>query len=369
MTTEVMNNSCSICLGEISEEDNLHTLGCNHSFHIECLEQWVLSNNKDTCPLCRTSVVKSTVNFNAHCQNKSIKCKLSDQINHHIKDELVIHEHFTFRKNDLINIVPCVILHSTKLNKHIGLDSIIPIFKIDIVSIDREMPINYYYYNNTYEFSAVDDFITDYHNSIYLDEYARAIILNNDNKSNEPMYYGLRLVRSYLKFLNYNQEEKNLVFYSINHRSSSFHLHMKYHLFNYEVNCLYNNIKIIERIQNYDYLLIETCFIPLMNDLFIQRYFDSMNDTKLIGQKVSLIIALLYFDIDITIIYQQICQQIDKKTFDRELKDYIINLGRPIRIRTSINKTTYDENFKCTSSREKIKTPHKYWIDKPLSFN
>ena len=63
MTTEVMNNSCSICLGEISEEDNLHTLRCNHSFHIECLEQWVLSNNKDTCPLCESSVVKSTVQF------------------------------------------------------------------------------------------------------------------------------------------------------------------------------------------------------------------------------------------------------------------------------------------------------------------
>ncbi|KAI4314295.1 hypothetical protein L6164_027218 [Bauhinia variegata] len=43
---------CAVCLCEFSEEDNLRLLPmCNHAFHIDCIDTWLLSNS--TCPLCR----------------------------------------------------------------------------------------------------------------------------------------------------------------------------------------------------------------------------------------------------------------------------------------------------------------------------
>ena len=42
---------CCICLDKLN--NNIKTLSCNHKFHINCLNQWILSN--PTCPICRTS--------------------------------------------------------------------------------------------------------------------------------------------------------------------------------------------------------------------------------------------------------------------------------------------------------------------------
>ncbi|KAJ7953651.1 RING-H2 finger protein [Quillaja saponaria] len=43
---------CAVCLCEFSEQDNLRLLPlCNHAFHIDCIDTWLLSNS--TCPLCR----------------------------------------------------------------------------------------------------------------------------------------------------------------------------------------------------------------------------------------------------------------------------------------------------------------------------
>lgn len=43
---------CAVCLCEFSEQDKLRLLPiCNHAFHIDCIDTWLLSNS--TCPLCR----------------------------------------------------------------------------------------------------------------------------------------------------------------------------------------------------------------------------------------------------------------------------------------------------------------------------
>ena len=43
---------CAVCLCEFLEQDKLRLLPmCNHAFHIECIDTWLLSNS--TCPLCR----------------------------------------------------------------------------------------------------------------------------------------------------------------------------------------------------------------------------------------------------------------------------------------------------------------------------
>ena len=41
---------CSICLLELKNNNDTHTLPCSHSFHEECISGW-LDNN--TCPNCR----------------------------------------------------------------------------------------------------------------------------------------------------------------------------------------------------------------------------------------------------------------------------------------------------------------------------
>ena len=42
---------CSICHETL--ETNLSTTSCNHTFHKNCLCNWL--NNKNTCPMCRTT--------------------------------------------------------------------------------------------------------------------------------------------------------------------------------------------------------------------------------------------------------------------------------------------------------------------------
>lgn len=52
---EVSFNRCTICLSEFEEEENLRVLpSCRHSFHLDCIDIWLQSN--DNCPLCRSSI-------------------------------------------------------------------------------------------------------------------------------------------------------------------------------------------------------------------------------------------------------------------------------------------------------------------------
>ena len=45
------NNECSICLEEINNGEPLRQLKCAHTFHKECVEQWM--DIHPTCPYCR----------------------------------------------------------------------------------------------------------------------------------------------------------------------------------------------------------------------------------------------------------------------------------------------------------------------------
>ena len=44
-------DDCSICLSEVNVGDNLILLPCCHTFHKNCISQWLIKNN--TCPICR----------------------------------------------------------------------------------------------------------------------------------------------------------------------------------------------------------------------------------------------------------------------------------------------------------------------------
>jgi hypothetical protein len=45
-----MEDNCSICLETIDHTD-IKSLGCNHSFHINCIDEWLKIRRQ--CPLCR----------------------------------------------------------------------------------------------------------------------------------------------------------------------------------------------------------------------------------------------------------------------------------------------------------------------------
>jgi hypothetical protein len=44
-------DTCSVCLETIGENKEATTLGCSHSFHKECVDNWI--ETKGTCPNCR----------------------------------------------------------------------------------------------------------------------------------------------------------------------------------------------------------------------------------------------------------------------------------------------------------------------------
>ncbi|KAL1209038.1 E3 ubiquitin-protein ligase RING1 [Cardamine amara subsp. amara] len=52
----IEGTECSVCLSEFEEDESLRLLPkCNHAFHINCIDTWLLSHKN--CPLCRAPVL------------------------------------------------------------------------------------------------------------------------------------------------------------------------------------------------------------------------------------------------------------------------------------------------------------------------
>ena len=47
-------DNCIICLNDFKEKEKVMKLGCDHIFHVDCLNDW-LENNKQ-CPLCKKDI-------------------------------------------------------------------------------------------------------------------------------------------------------------------------------------------------------------------------------------------------------------------------------------------------------------------------
>jgi len=48
---------CAVCLDEFRNNQLVRTLPCDHEFHCECVDQWLLA--KRTCPLCKGNIIES----------------------------------------------------------------------------------------------------------------------------------------------------------------------------------------------------------------------------------------------------------------------------------------------------------------------
>ncbi|XP_022725235.1 uncharacterized protein LOC111281807 [Durio zibethinus] len=50
-----VDKKCSICQEEYEADEEMGKLYCEHSFHIQCIKQWLVQKN--TCPVCKTEAV------------------------------------------------------------------------------------------------------------------------------------------------------------------------------------------------------------------------------------------------------------------------------------------------------------------------
>ena len=56
-------NICSICYEELNnDENNSHTLECNHCYHSSCIIKWFRSGHKN-CPLCNDSTIDTNLGY------------------------------------------------------------------------------------------------------------------------------------------------------------------------------------------------------------------------------------------------------------------------------------------------------------------
>lgn len=73
--TCVMDDDCVICLAQHKMIEAC-TINCGHQFGRLCLAKW----KKDTCPLCRTDITKTTVFIETIFKNAAIEQEISVQV-------------------------------------------------------------------------------------------------------------------------------------------------------------------------------------------------------------------------------------------------------------------------------------------------
>ncbi|KAK2647953.1 hypothetical protein Ddye_015442 [Dipteronia dyeriana] len=50
-----VDKKCTICQEEFEADDEMGKLDCGHSFHIQCIKQWLA--HKNACPVCKAAVI------------------------------------------------------------------------------------------------------------------------------------------------------------------------------------------------------------------------------------------------------------------------------------------------------------------------
>ncbi|KAK2444798.1 RING-H2 finger protein ATL78 [Trifolium repens] len=60
ISSSFVGTDCPICLGEFIDGEKIRVLPkCNHGFHVECIDTWLLSHSScPTCPICRQSLLE-----------------------------------------------------------------------------------------------------------------------------------------------------------------------------------------------------------------------------------------------------------------------------------------------------------------------
>ena len=48
---------CAICLSFVKIGSKYKSLRCSHVYHEECIKNWVVYKNKQTCPMCNSMIL------------------------------------------------------------------------------------------------------------------------------------------------------------------------------------------------------------------------------------------------------------------------------------------------------------------------
>ena len=63
-------NTCSICLEELLEGDELIELTCRHSYHKDCIQKWLSDKHVSKCPLCNHTIYSETIVIEDYSRNR-----------------------------------------------------------------------------------------------------------------------------------------------------------------------------------------------------------------------------------------------------------------------------------------------------------
>ncbi|KAL4785778.1 hypothetical protein BJX76DRAFT_366693 [Aspergillus varians] len=96
-TTDYPNFSCPICTDDFVKGQDLRVLPCNHQFHPECVDPWLV-NVSGTCPLCRIDLnpaqaAGETENQDGEGQNQTASNNSDNNSNNQPGEEVTPHRH------------------------------------------------------------------------------------------------------------------------------------------------------------------------------------------------------------------------------------------------------------------------------------
>ena len=55
-TEDTTENECAVCICFINKGHKYKELECAHKYHEQCIKNWVVHKNKQTCPMCVTFI-------------------------------------------------------------------------------------------------------------------------------------------------------------------------------------------------------------------------------------------------------------------------------------------------------------------------
>ncbi|KAI3841672.1 hypothetical protein MKW92_010252 [Papaver armeniacum] len=50
------DTSCPICIEEWEAGDDVRSTICDHKYHASCIEQWLIIDERGSCPYCRSQI-------------------------------------------------------------------------------------------------------------------------------------------------------------------------------------------------------------------------------------------------------------------------------------------------------------------------
>lgn len=70
--------ACSVCTDDFTKGQDVRVLPCNHKFHPECIDPWLL-NVSGTCPLCRVDLRPTASNEDGHAEDATATSTVAPQ--------------------------------------------------------------------------------------------------------------------------------------------------------------------------------------------------------------------------------------------------------------------------------------------------